>query len=661
MQYRWPAGKTTRALAASALFKTAMFLAVALMAVWVLHPRPALADDDFLHPDQAFVFSAAMSSPDELSIHYKIAPEYYMYRERFEVAAMPESAAGVLGSLVFPKGTVKYDPTFDKDMEVYHDGVTIQLPLASGSAQQLTLAITGQGCADAGLCYPPMTREIVLIPSDGGYVAQGEGVVASVPAPPSSLAIGSTDPDTTASQASSGGLGQALNLSDIGFADYLAGAGWPKVVLLCLLLGLLLSFTPCVLPMVPILLAVLAGDSKTPGERSRLRGVALAATFVLGMSLVYTALGIAAGLIGASMAVWLQTPWVLALFAVLLAVLALAMFDVFTVQAPIGMQSALNARLSRIPGGRYSGVFFMGMVSALIVGPCIAAPLAGVLLFISQTGDVVLGGTALFALAWGEGLLLLAVGASSGLLLPKAGPWMEGVKRLFGVLLLATAWWMVNSLLPVWLMMLGWAVLALWGATMLGAFDAVSTGSGAGRYLGKALGLLLALWAMVLVVGLAAGGRDLLRPLAPFAVSSGGGQAVVGANGPAAAAGDPAQVRARFTQVRSVQELDQLLASTDQPVMLDFYADWCVSCIEMERFTFSDPTVVAQMSQLLLVQADVTKNTDADRELLKRFRLFGPPGIIFFDAEGRELDEARVVGFRNAGDFSDVLRSVIGQ
>lgn len=658
MQYGWPAGKRTRAMAVFALLRSLMVLTAALLAALSLQVGTAFADEEFLDPDLAFVMSAAMTAPDELSIHYKIAPKYYMYRERFEVAAAPETASPVLGELVFPAGVVTYDPTFDKEMEVYYHAVTMRLRLARGDAQPLTLAITGQGCADAGLCYPPMTRHITLTPTGDGYAATGQGVVASVPEPRSQDAARVA---ASAAQSGDAGLGQALKLSDVGFADYLSDAGWLQVILLCLLLGLLLSFTPCVLPMVPILLAVLAGDKAGAGRPSRMRGFTLAATFVLGMSLVYTALGIAAGLIGASMAIWLQTPWVLSLFAVLLALLALAMFDVFTVQAPVGMQSALNAWMARIPGGRYGGVFVMGMVSALIVGPCIAAPLAGVLLFISQTGDVVLGGTALFALAWGEGLLLLVVGATSGLLLPKAGPWMEGVKRLFGILLLATAWWMVNSILPTWIVMLGWAVLALWSAAMLGAFEAIGASGGTSRYLAKALGVLLAVWATALVVGVAAGSRDLLRPLAPLmmpAIQGSGANAGLNATG-AAIAGDPAEVRARFTQVSSVQELDQLLASTTRPVMLDFYADWCVSCIEMERFTFSEPTVAGQMSQMLLVQADVTNNTEADRELLKRFRLFGPPGIVFFDAEGRLIEGARVVGFQNAGDFSDVLAAVL--
>src|SRR5690606_11543069 len=281
-----------------------------------------------------------------------------------------------------------------------------------------------------------------------------------------------------------------------------------------------LTFTPCVLPMVPILLAVLAGDTKGASGITRWRGFSLAAMFVLGMSVVYTALGVAAGLVGASLAVWLQTPWVLSLFALALAVLALAMFDVFTVQMPSGVQSSLNGLMNRLPGGRYGGVFLMGMVSALIVGPCVAAPLAGVLLFISQTGDVVLGGSALFAMAWGQGLLLLILGASSGALLPKAGPWMEGVKRVFGMLLLATAWWMVNPVLPAWLAIVGWALLALCAAVLMGAFASwahtdgqVSSARQLAIAVWRTLGLMLALGAVLQMVGLAAGGRDILRPL----------------------------------------------------------------------------------------------------------------------------------------------------
>lgn len=646
---------TARAWSAPARQVRALcMLLLFLFVAWANCAAAAVTEADFLDPEQAFVFSAATQTPEELSIHFKIAPGYYMYRKRFEFQTEPAAAQGAIGQPVFPQGIVKYDPTFDEKLEVYHDQITIRLPLKPGGSDAIQLNITGQGCADAGLCYPPDTRAITLTPVAGGYKATGSGVVSSVPAPAPQAAAGAAP--NAAGQAS---LSSALDMGDTGLAAFLVGAGWLKVILLCLLLGLLLSFTPCVLPMVPILLAILAGTAGTGKQVSRWRGVSLAAVFVLGMSVVYTALGIAAGLVGAGLAAFLQAPWVLALFAVLLALLALAMFDVFTIQAPTGVQTALNERMSRIPGGHYGGSFVMGMLSALIVGPCVAAPLAGVLLFISQTGDVVLGGSALFALAWGEGLLLLAVGASSGLLLPKAGAWMEGVKYLFGILLLATALWMVHSVLPAWLYMLAWALLALWSAVMLGAFGGLPTDGKVGTHFRKALGLLLALWALALVLGLSAGGRDVLRPLGPLtALSTGTAVSVSGVGGQGAAvAGQDA--KAKFTRVSNIEELEKLLASTSQPVMLDFYADWCVSCIEMERFTFSDPVVSKQMSRMLLVQADVTKNTDQDRALLKRFRLFGPPGIMFFDARGTELDSARVIGFKNAADFSKVLEKVL--
>lgn len=651
--------------------RRAPFLAVLLsMVIWLaVSTGQALAQDDFLNPEDAFRFSAAMGAPDRLDVHFKVAPKYYMYRDRFSFVLEPEADAALLGQPVFPPGLVQYDPTFDEEMEVYYGQYTFQIPLQAGASQPLTLTVVSQGCADAGLCYSPMDSEVTLTPVAGGYAVAGQGVVTQVPdiaqsTPPQSYAAVTGEQASAldtgnaaalgdgASQTSGSTFGQAMGLGDMGLAAYLSQAHVLEIIALSLALGLLLSFTPCVLPMVPILLAVLAGESRSLATISRWRALALSATFVLGMSLVYTALGVAAGLIGASIAVWLQTPWVLSLFAIVLGVLALAMFNVFKLQVPTAMQSALTARLNKIPGGRYSGVFVMGMVSALIVGPCIAAPLAGVLLFISQTGDVVLGGTALFSMAWGSGLLLLVVGMSSGALLPKAGPWMEGVKRLFGVMLLATAWWMVNSVLPAAVMIVGWAFLAMWSAVMLGGFARLAPGAGIGRLIAKALGVILALWAAILIVGVAAGGRDVLQPLKPFVAVPGSGVAT-------AAAGSATSDALTFVAVDSTAELDHIVANTDRPVMLDFYADWCVSCIEMERFTFSDPAVAQRMAQFTLVQADVTRNQPEHRELLKRFNLFGPPGIIFFDTAGNVMADARVVGFQNAEKFGAVLDQVL--
>ncbi|MGN3705079.1 protein-disulfide reductase DsbD [Achromobacter xylosoxidans] len=604
-----------------------LLAALAMALLWLAWNAPARAEAEFLEPEKAFVFNAAMATPDTVELRFRVAPGYYMYRERFGISISPLGAV-TLGEPVYPKGEVKYDPTFEKDMEVYHQDVVIRVPVTPGG-QPFTLTLTGQGCADAGLCYPPMDSSVKLTPVAGGYALAGGGGASAAPA------------------ASGGGLSALVNAGDTGLADALGGLGWIKTAGVFLVLGLLLAFTPCVLPMIPILSSIVLGGASQ--ERpTRGRGLALAATYVLGMSVVYTALGVAAGLSGAGLAAWLQTPWILTLFAILLSVLALAMFDAFTFQMPSGIQARLAERSSRIPGGRYTGALLMGALSALIVGPCVAAPLAGALLYISQTGDVVLGGSALFAMAWGMGVPLLIVGASSGALLPKAGPWMDGVKRLFGMLLLATAWWMLIPVVPTWVQMTGWAFLAIVGAVMLRAFDALPAGAGSARMFGKGVGLLLALAAAAWLVGAASGGRDVLQPLSHFAS---GGPAVAGT---AAHAGE-----VQFKRVRNNAELDALLAASTQPVMLDFYADWCVSCREMERFTFTDPGVAQRMAGMLLVQADVTANNADDRALLKRFRLFGPPGIMFFAPGGKELPDARVVGFQDAKRFTESLDRVL--
>jgi len=628
LQLAGTVGARGRAESATSAFFRHCLLLLAMAFLLFGWQAAARADAEFLEPEKAFVFSANMASTDTLELHYKVAPGYYMYRERFAIAINPADAT-TLGEAVYPKGEVKYDPTFEKDMEVFHKDVTIRVPVGTGG-KPFTLTLTGQGCADAGLCYPPMDSTVKLTPVAGGYAVAGTGLGGAL-----------------APQAASGGLSALVNAGDTGLADALGGLGWIKTAGVFLVLGLLLAFTPCVLPMIPILSSIVLGGAQQ--ERpSRGRGLALAATYVLGMSVVYTALGVAAGLSGAGLAAWLQTPWILTLFAILLTVLALAMFDVFTFQMPSGVQAMLSERSSRVPGGRYTGALVMGALSALIVGPCVAAPLAGALLYISQTGDVVLGGSALFAMAWGMGVPLLIVGASSSALLPKAGPWMDGVKRLFGMLLLTTAWWMLIPVVPTWVQMTGWAFLSVVSAVMLRAFDALPPGAGAGRMFGKGLGLLLALAAAAWLVGAASGGRDVLQPLSHLA-----------ARGDAPAAGGAAAGEVHFTRVRSNAELDTLLAQSTRPVMLDFYADWCVSCREMERFTFTDPGVAQRMAGMVLVQADVTANNADDRALLKRFRLFGPPGIMFFEPGGKEIADARVVGFQDAKRFTESLDRVL--
>ena len=663
---------------------------VLMIPVW------SFANPTFLDPEKAFVLSAQMTGPQEIEVRFHIARGYYMYRERFEFAL--DEPTVKLGAPVFPNGVVKYDPTFNKDMELYFGQVSIQIPIGvwprETPAKPLTLNVTSQGCAEAGLCYPPMESVIKLtISQDGNAYQLLQGA-----------AVGG---DRLMQRMRDGGWKDILfGSDDVGLADLLTNTGIGQVSVLFFLLGVLLALTPCVLPMVPILSVLLVGEEH---HVSRWRGLALAASYVLGMSLIYTALGVAAGLSGAGLAAWLQTPLVIGVFAGLLGLLALAMFDVYQLQMPSAVQSKLMATNSTILGGRITAGFVMGALSALVVGPCVAAPLAGALLYISQTRDVWLGGSALFSMAWGMGLPLLVMGASAGKLLPQAGPWMEGVKKFFGVLLFATAWWMASPILPTWVQILGWAVLAMFCSVLMRTFDPLPAEHGFGSVLRKTIGMLLALLSLVWVIAVASGGRSLLQPLhhlnlsvastpriMPAMTPSQGASAAIGASTSsqtdqpltgqregsslqrrltaAELASSPSGARQAllagqsagsvsgalpFKTIRTVSELESVLAQSNKPAMLDFYADWCVSCKEMEAFTFTDPDVRARMGNMLLLKADVTANNPDDRALLKRFRLFGPPGIIFFEPGGRERKDVRVVGFQDAARFRGSLDKVL--
>jgi thiol:disulfide interchange protein DsbD len=463
------------------------------------------AAQDFLEPEAAFRFSARMADGGTAEVSFDIADGYYMYRDRFRFSA--DGAA--VGTPELPPGKVKFDQTFGKEMETYRKRVTVRLPVQGEGP--FVLRVSSQGCADAGLCYSPM---------DSGITLEAAAPLAQV----------------------------------------LQGGELLAIVPLFLLLGLGLAFTPCVLPMVPILSSIIVGDSAQP---SRKRGLLLSCAYALGMALVYTAFGIAAGLAGEGLAASLQKPWVIGGFALLLCALALSMFGLYQLQMPAALQSRLADSANRRSAGKLAGVFGMGAVSALMVGPCVAAPLAGALVYISQTRNVLVGGSALFAMAVGMSVPLLLVGVSAGSLLPRAGAWMAWVKRGFGVMLLALAAWMALPLLPY-------------------------------RH----------------------------DPVLPF------------------------------KRIASVQQLEAELAQ-GRPVMLDFYADWCVSCKEMEKFTFSAAPVKAALAGAVLLQADVTANTAQDKALLKRYGLFGPPAIILFDGAGKE--KARVIGYQDAARFQQTL------
>ena len=583
----------------------------------MLAPGHAAAADNYLEPDAAFKFSARMQDAGTVAITYEIADGYYMYRERFKFAA--ESAT--LGTPSFPAGKVKFDDTFQKNVETYRHSVTITIPVQSPGL--FTLKATSQGCADAGLCYAPQDASARLM---GSSVAPGT-LVNAAPAPAMSLPA-EPAAGLPATPAAPGASVAGARPSELGgISAVLAGGELLAIIPAFILLGLGLAFTPCVLPMVPILSSIIVGEG---AQVRRARGLLLSITYSLGMALVYTALGVAAGLLGEGLAAALQNPWVLGSFGILIVAMALSMFGLYQLQVPAALQTRLAAASGRQASGKLAGVFAMGAISALIVGPCVAAPLAGALVYISQTRNVVVGGAALFAMAVGMSVPLLLVGMSAGALLPRAGAWMDAVKRFFGVLMLAMAIWLVSPVLPALLQMALWAALLMgygfflmrparhWGATALGAVFAV-------------LGVLQ-------LVGLASGGRDPLAPLAHLGTSAAQTQGL------------------HFTRVKTVAELDAALArSGGKTVMLDFYADWCVSCKEMEKLTFVDPAVKARLADSVLLQVDVTANDADDKAMLKRFNLFGPPGIILFDARGQEIPDSRVIGYQNSARFTASL------
>jgi thiol:disulfide interchange protein DsbD len=593
-----------------------------------------------------------MEGPKTVVVSYQIADGYYMYRERFHFTA----SGAKLGEPLIPAGKVHFDENFGKNVETYHNGVTIRIPVEGNGP--FTLTSVGQGCADKGLCYPPQEATAQLVAGGGAAAAgptiplAGQGSAgASSPAmstPASNVSTPAAPVDAPADSAAATApvasqpaavvappaqpaTAVAPQQSELsGISSILKGGRLLAIVPAFILLGLGLAFTPCVLPMVPILSSIIVGEG---GQVSKTRGFVLSLAYSLGMAIIYTALGVAAGLIGEGLAAALQNPWVLGGFALLMVVMSLSMFGFYELQMPSSLQTKLASASGRQKSGKLAGVFAMGALSALIVGPCVAAPLAGALVYISQTRDVLIGGMALFAMAIGMSIPLLLVGVSAGSLLPRAGMWMDAVKRFFGVLMLAMALWLASPVLPGLVQMMLWtALLVGYGAYLL------HRKSG---WVGVAAGIVFAVLGTVELVGIASGGRDALDPLARLR------------------GGEVQEEALAFKRIKSVGDLDAVLASTGgKTVMLDFYADWCVSCKEMERLTFPAQGVKTKLANTILLQADVTANDDADKALLKRFGLFGPPGIIMFDRTGREIADSRVIGYQNADKFQASLQKL---
>jgi thiol:disulfide interchange protein DsbD len=566
--------------------------------------------EDLLPPSVAFKPTARALDGQTIEMRFEIAKGYYLYRDKFRFTAEPASVQ--LGTPVLPEGKEKDDLNFGK-VAVFYKEVRIRLPVERNSSGVLPLVlhITSQGCADIGVCYPPQKQTVSLELPD-----------------PASAPVAAPLPATGNDE--SGRIAQLLKNSNL-WAIAASFFGF----------GLLLSLTPCVFPMIPIISGIIVGSGRGGHGVSHARGFALSLAYVLGMATTYAAAGVAAGLTGTLLSVALQNPWVLGGFALIFVVLSFSMFGFYELQLPTFLQSKVSEEASHLKGGSLPGVAIMGTLSAIIVGPCVAAPLAGALLYIGQTGDALLGGIALFCMALGMGAPLLAVGLSAGTLLPKSGAWMEAVKKAFGVLLLATALWIIAPVIPTAVQMGAWSLLLIVSAVYLHAADPLPTHAKAWSRFWKGIGLVMLIAGAAMLVGALSGGKDPLQPLA--GLHSGASSEVA---------------RLPFVRIRSVAELDARLKAADRPVMLDFYADWCVSCKEMERFTFSDARVRQTLAGWTLLQADVTSNSDEDKALLARFKLFGPPGIIFFDSQGKELGDVRVIGFQGAEQFLRTLMSV---
>ncbi|HTX06093.1 MAG TPA: protein-disulfide reductase DsbD [Steroidobacteraceae bacterium] len=574
----------------------------------VLHRSQVRSNEgEFLPPDQAFRLIAQPQGADRIALTWEIADGYYLYRNRLKVAT---DAPVKLGELALPTGQSKTDEYFGTQ-QVYHNELRAILPVvrsAGASALTVPVRVTYQGCADAGLCYPPITKTLSITLGPGGAASGAAAASAAAP-------VFVSEQDRYASMVRSG--------------------SWLGLIAFFYAAGLVLAFTPCVLPMVPIVSGIIVGERDVTAAR----GFLLSLTYVMGMALTYTAAGIAVAAGGSHVQAAFQQPWILGAFAAVFVVLALSMFGLFTLQMPAAIQTRLSALSNRQSAGTLGGVFMMGALSALIVTTCVAPALVGALVVIGQSGDVVRGGIALFVMALGMGTPLLAIGASAGKLLPKAGAWMDTVKSLFGALMLGVAAWMLARILPERVSLILWAVPAVAAAVVLW--------SGARRlggvmWLPARLGAAAAaLYGLVLITGAALGGTD---PLAPL---------------PALAGTRP---ELAFHTIKSVGDLQSAVSSAraqSRPVMLDFYADWCVSCKEMQKYTFTDARVRSALRNAVLLRADVTHNDADDQALLKHFGIYGPPTIAFYGADGHERRDFRVVGYMNAPQFVSVVQKAI--
>ena len=593
---------------------------------------------DLLPPDEAFHFYSEIKDANTLWVSWRIADGYYLYREKFNLVL--GDAPGVrLGPYEIPHGEPKQDPEFGS-VEIFHKDVGFAVPLERSSldAGRIELRVAFQGCAERGVCYPPMEKRVDLELPEGGVLGAAPAVAGSAAPVMGECQIGSPT-----------GFVETEGLSEqCAIVDHLRKDSIWLTALSFLGMGLLLAFTPCIFPMIPILSGIIVGHGHkiTTG-----RAFMLSLSYVLASALAYTVFGVLAGLFGSNLQALFQEPRVIIAFSAVFVLLALSMFGLFSLQLPGFLQSTLSRVSNQQHGGTLAGAAVMGALSALIVGPCVAAPLAGALIYIGQTGDALLGGLALFSLGLGMGLPLLVIGASAGKLLPRAGTWMNAVKAVFGVGLLAIAVWLLDRVLPSAVTLLLWALLLIVPAIYMGALDALPANVSGWRRLWKGVGIAMLAYGILLLIGVASNSTNPLQPL----------KGITGAN--TLAGGQVSSVdELKFRPVSSVLELEKAIADASahgEPVMLDFYADWCVSCKEMEHYTFKDPRVIKALGSMVLLKADVTDNTEQHAALMKHFGLIGPPATLFFGTDGQERKALRVIGFMEADEFLAHVRQVL--
>lgn len=587
-------------LVVGALFPFATVLAAPQAPSALDAPKPK-SGDDFLPVDEAFRLGSLSTAPDRVRLVWQIADGYYLYRSRIKIKT--DSTAVQIGTIDMPPGQEKNDEFFGKQQIYHHELIaTVSLIRAGNSPLTLPLSVSYQGCAEAGLCFPPVTKTLTLDLSSGAA-----SVSAGGPTPGDFV----SEQDWYAQLAASGNVFVMLG----GF----------------FLAGLVLAFTPCVLPMVPILAGIISGQK----DLSTAKAFLLSLSYVLGMAFTYTVAGAACAAAGAQVQAVFQQAWILMLFAALFVAMALSMFGVFTVQMPAGIQSRIAGLSQQQSAGTFGGVAVMGMLSALIVTTCVGPALVGALAVISQTGDIVRGASALFFMGLGMGTPLLLVGASQGRLLPRAGAWMETVKHLGGVMLLGVAAWMLDRILKGPAALLVWAVPAGAAAWVLLSVHGRSAGTWIARLFGGAAGLYTA----AVLAGGALGAAD---PLDPLPMLTGAQRQEVA-----------------FQTIKSEADLEREVSrakTQGKEVLLDFYADWCTSCKEMQKYTFTDPAVHAALKNVVLLRADVTRSDADDQALLKHFKIFGPPAILFYDRNGEERVNYRVVGYMKSADFIQLLQ-----